>query len=132
MDLKREISKLDIMAADMVGVPTGKVKKKTTELVLARLLVANVLMDYKVTPAQIARHYPQDRTTFNVYRKKHEEYMQNPRLYPEYNFYYKQLLDGYKLLQSGASSLGKVATLDELEQRIDELQAKRVSLLKSM
>ena len=57
MNLKKEISRLDNLVAVMLDIPTGKVKKKTAGLVLARTLVANILMDYKVTPAQLAKHY---------------------------------------------------------------------------
>ncbi len=96
--LDQEVRKIIYLAEEIANIPFGSIKSKSRkrDIVLARHCVGAMLVSGLGIHKQKASELMQrDRTSFNVYQKKHEEYMENPKIYPDYNMFYDKLLQTY-------------------------------------
>tara|TARA_R110001599_G_scaffold88633_2_gene235447 strand:+ start:1141 stop:1560 length:420 start_codon:yes stop_codon:yes gene_type:complete len=132
MKLKDEILKLNAITEELLGIENLNQKKKTSELVLGRMVVCNILMDNKIKPAVLAKHYDKDRTNFYHYRKRHCNYLENPRIHPEYIKMYIEVHEEYIKRAKDARTLNNLERLDVLDQintNIDELLLRKTEVL---
>jgi len=132
MNLKEEIQKLNTITEEILEVDNLNQKCKSAELVLGRMLVTNILMDNKIKPSVLAQHYCKDRSNFYHYRKKHLQYIENPKIYPEYITLYMQVHDEYIKRAKDLNTLcnlQRLEILDAINTSIDELITRKAELL---
>jgi hypothetical protein len=135
MNLEHEIKKLNAIIEEYLVLDSINTKSKTKEEVLGRMVAANILMDYHLTPAMLSNYYKKDRTTFNHYRKRHNEYMTFPKSYPEYIDLYKHVQVEYIKRARNVNVLSKLQraeVLDSINRNIDELIERRQELLQTL
>tara|TARA_S200002703_G_scaffold36891_1_gene32043 strand:+ start:1162 stop:1569 length:408 start_codon:yes stop_codon:yes gene_type:complete len=135
MNLEHEIKKLNAIIEEYLVLDSINTKSKTKEEVLGRMVAANILMDYHLTPAMLSNYYKKDRTTFNHYRKRHNEYMTFPKSYPEYIQLYEHVQVEYIKRARNVNVLSKLQraeVLDSINRNIDELIERRQELLQTL
>ena len=96
--LEQEVRKIIYLAEELADIPFGSIrgKSRVRKIVLARHCVGAMLVSgLDIHKDKASELLERDRTSFNFYQKKHDEFMDNPRIYPAYNEFYDKLLETY-------------------------------------
>ncbi len=132
MDLAKEIRKIKYIVEDTANVGAGSLDSKTRkrEIVLARMVFANFLQyEVGLKEETMTRHLLRDRSSFYHYQKQHEKYIENDKIYPEYNdLYYKVKFRYYsqeEKLFDGTNRTEKMKYLHEINNKLDEFNRQR-------
>lgn len=138
-DIKTEIEQIKLIVEDQAGVPYGSIDSNTRkqEIVKARIVFASFLMEQVgLKVDQLTEYVNRDRTNFYHYQKKHEGYMSDRRVYPEYFDLYNNVNDAYfsqlETLFDNETKNDKLVKLDEIEKDIRNLQRKHSKLTKAV
>tara|TARA_R100000654_G_scaffold75110_1_gene111278 strand:+ start:634 stop:1065 length:432 start_codon:yes stop_codon:yes gene_type:complete len=128
MNLEKEIRKIKYITEDESNIRTGAIDSKTRkrEVVLARMIMSNFLQfEVGLKEETLAKHIKRDRTSFYFYKKKHEAYMSNDKIYPEYNDLYTRIKLRYfsddDKLFDGVTKNRKLELLADVETRLQTL-----------
>ncbi len=131
----KEIRKIKYIIEDEANLEAGilDTKNRSRDLVLARMVFSNFLMvEVGLKEAQISYYLNRDRSSFYYYNKRHFEYINDPRIYPEYNDLYTRIYNRYNLLEdklfNNEDKLTKMLYLSEIENNITELERKKIVL----
>ena len=103
----------------------------------ARIVFASFLMEQVgLKVDQLTEYVNRDRTNFYHYQKKHEGYMSDRRVYPEYFDLYNNVNDAYfsqlETLFDNETKNDKLVKLDEIEKDIRNLKRKHSKLTKAV
>tara|TARA_R110000772_G_scaffold135800_2_gene244381 strand:+ start:604 stop:1041 length:438 start_codon:yes stop_codon:yes gene_type:complete len=138
-DIKTEIEQIKLIVEDQAGVPYGSIDSNTRkqEIVKARIVFASFLMEQVgLKVDQLTEYVNRDRTNFYHYQKKHEGYMSDRRVYPEYFDLYNNVNDAYfsqlETLFDNETKNDKLVKLDEIEKDIRNLKRKHSKLTKAV
>lgn len=96
--IQKEINKIKYLAEEILDIPFGSIdsKNRKRNISLARQVVgAFIVCDLGIDIAKASDLMDRDRTSFYFYKRKHQEYMSDSRIYPEYNKLYKIVYDRY-------------------------------------
>lgn len=131
MDLQKEIELLMYITSKHIPVNEDEinVKNKTKDKVMARMVICNILMECGMKPAQLAKHFCKHRTNFYHYLKIHKDYIQNPRMYPEYIEAFNAVFDEYKTKSERIERINQLQALDEIDRAIADLVQIRKHLI---
>ena len=136
-ELAFEVKLLFNIAEKHLGIELDSlnVRKKTQELVLGRMVVANILMQGGISKQTLSEHLLQDRTNFYHYEKQHNGFISDRRIYPEYYDLYYMVLDEYE--QRSATPfyeerLEKLERLNTLGKSIEVMQEQYNKLSKAV
>ena len=128
MNLEKEIRKIKYITEDESNIRTGAIDSKTRkrEVVLARMIMSNFLQfEVGLKEETLAKPIKRDRTSFYFYNKKHEAYMSNDKIYPEYNDLYTRIKLRYfsddDKLFDGVTKNRKLELLADVETRLQTL-----------
>ena len=97
------------------------VKTKYKEQVMARMVICNILMECGMKPAELAKHFCKHRTNYYHYLKLHKQYIQNPRMYPEYIEAFNLVFAEYKTKSERIEKINELQALDEVDRAIADL-----------
>jgi hypothetical protein len=118
--MQKEINKIKYIAEEIIDIPFGSIdsKKRHRNIALARQVVgAFMVCDLGIDLAKASELMNRDRTSFYFYKRKHQEYMSDNRIYPEYNKLYELVYDRY---MNSSDSIFKhkdsVSWFEELEK----------------
>ena len=131
MNLTKEIELLMHITSKYISVEEDEinVKRKTGEQVMARMVICNILMECGMKPAQLAKHFCKHRTNFYHYLKLHKQYIQNPRMYPEYIEAFNLVFAEYKTKSERIERINELQALDEVDRAIADLIQIRKALV---
>lgn len=131
MDLKSEIELLTHLTSKQLGIYEDEidVKEKTGVQVMARMIIANILMECGIKPAQLAQHFCKHRTNYYHYLKLHKEYIQNPKYNAEYVENFDEIFREYKTKSERVNKIEELQALCEVDNAIDDLLKIRKYLL---
>ena len=135
MNLEREITRLNSIVEEYLQVDSIQEKHRKQDTVLGRMIVCNILMDNGLTPAMLARYYKQHRTNYYHYRKKHEHYLEFPKMCPEYIQLYEYTTEEYRKRAKDVSMLSKLQRLEileEIDRNVESLLQRKVEVLKTI
>jgi hypothetical protein len=123
MNLTKEIELLMFITSKHISVEQDdiNVKTKYKEQVMARMVISNILMECGMKPAQLAKHFCKHRTNFYHYLKLHKQYIQNPRMYPEYIEAFNLVFAEYKTKSERIERINELQALDEVDRAIADL-----------
>ena len=96
--IQKEINKIKYLAEEILDIPFGSIdsKNRKRNISLASQVVgAFIVCDLGIDIAKASDLMDRDRTSFYFYKRKHQEYMSDKRIYPEYNKLYKIVYDRY-------------------------------------
>jgi len=132
-----EVNLITSITEKTLGLPSNslKVKTKTEELVIGRMVVCNILMDGGVTPAKLAQYFLQDRTNYYHYRKQHKYYVTNPKAYPYYLDTFNQVINEYEQRSANIcfqNTLKRLDVLDDIDSTIKNLKEQKLLLEQSL
>ena len=138
-DIKTEIEQIKLIVEDQAGVPFGSIDttNRRQDIVRARIVFASFLMEQVgLKVDQLTEYINRDRTNFYHYQMKHEGYMSDRRVYPEYFDLYNKVNDVYfsqaETLFDNETKNDKLVKLDEIEKNIRSLRRKRQKLTKAV
>jgi len=131
MNLTKEIELLMFITSKHISVEQDdiNVKAKYKEQVMARMVISNILMECGMKPAQLAKHFCKHRTNFYHYLKLHKQYIQNPRMYPEYIEAFNLVFAEYKTKSERIERINELQALDEVDRAIADLIQIRKALV---
>lgn len=131
MNLTKEIELLMFITSKHISVEQDdiNVKSKYKEQVMARMVISNILMECGMKPAQLAKHFCKHRTNFYHYLKLHKQYIQNPRMYPEYIEAFNLVFAEYKTKSERIERINELQALDEVDRAIADLIQIRKALV---
>ena len=131
MNLTKEIELLMFITSKHISVEQDdiNVKSKYKEQVMARMVISNILMECGMKPAQLAKHFCKHRTNFYHYLKLHKQYIQNPRMYPEYIEAFNLVFSEYKTKSERIERINELQALDEVDRAIADLIQIRKALV---
>jgi hypothetical protein len=131
MNLTKEIELLMFITSKHISVEQDdiNVKSKYKEQVMARMVISNILMECGMKPAQLAKHFCKHRTNFYHYLKLHKQYIQNPRMYPEYIEAFNLVFAEYKTKSERIEKINELQALDEVDRAIADLIQIRKALV---
>jgi len=123
VNLTKEIELLMFITSKHISVEQDdiNVKTKYKEQVMARMVISNILMECGMKPAQLAKHFCKHRTNFYHYLKLHKQYIQNPRMYPEYIEAFNLVFAEYKTKSERIERINELQALDEVDRAIADL-----------
>ena len=123
MNLTKEIELLMFITSKHISVEQDdiNVKSKYKEQVMARMVISNILMECGMKPAQLAKHFCKHRTNYYHYLKLHKQYIQNPRMYPEYIEAFNLVFAEYKTKSERIEKINELQALDEVDRAIADL-----------
>ncbi|MAO21664.1 MAG: hypothetical protein CMJ25_13010 [Phycisphaerae bacterium] len=123
MNLTKEIELLMFITSKHISVEQDdiNVKTKYKEQVMARMVICNILMECGMKPAQLAKHFCKHRTNYYHYLKLHKQYIQNPRMYPEYIEAFNLVFAEYKSKSERIERINELQALDEVDRAIADL-----------
>ena len=127
MDLEKEIRKIKYIVEDTANIQAGSIDSKTRkrDIVLARMIFANFLQyEVGLKESTMTRHLMRDRASFYHYQKQHEKYIENDKIYPEYNDLYNRVKFRYYCqedkLFDGSNRTEKLKYLHEINNKLEE------------
>mgnify|MGYP003132278491 FL=1 len=135
MNLEREITRLNSIVEEKLQIDSINVTEKKQDQVLGRMVVCNILMDNGLTPANLAKYYKQHRTNYYHYRKRHEAYLEIPKMYPEYIQLFRFANDEYTKRVKDVSMLSKLQRLEiieEIDKNLNTLLERKQDVLESL
>jgi hypothetical protein len=123
VNLTKEIELLMFITSKHISVEQDdiNVKTKYKEQVMARMVICNILMECGMKPAQLAKHFCKHRTNYYHYLKLHKQYIQNPRMYPEYIEAFNLVFAEYKTKSERIEKINELQALDEVDRAIADL-----------
>jgi hypothetical protein len=123
VNLTKEIELLMFITSKHISVEQDdiNVKTKYKEQVMARMVICNILMECGMKPAQLAKHFCKHRTNYYHYLKLHKQYIQNPRMYPEYIEAFDIVFAEYKTKSERIERINELQALDEVDRAIADL-----------
>ncbi len=123
MNLTKEIELLMFITSKHISVEQDdiNVKTKYKEQVMARMVICNILMECGMKPAELAKHFCKHRTNYYHYLKLHKQYIQNPRMYPEYIEAFDIVFAEYKTKSESIEKINELQALDEVDRAIADL-----------
>tara|TARA_R110002020_G_scaffold165774_1_gene353438 strand:- start:564 stop:959 length:396 start_codon:yes stop_codon:yes gene_type:complete len=123
MNLTKEIELLMFITSKHISVEQDdiNVKTKYKEQVMARMVICNILMECGMKPAELAKHFCKHRTNYYHYLKLHKQYIQNPRMYPEYIEAFDIVFAEYKTKSERIEKINELQALDEVDRAIADL-----------
>jgi len=123
MDLQKEIELLMYITTKHISIEQEdiNVKTKHKEQVMARMVICNILMECGMKPAELATHFCKHRTNFYHYLKLHKQYIQNPKMYPEYIEAFDLVFAEYKSKSERIERINELQALDEVDRAIADL-----------
>jgi hypothetical protein len=123
VNLTKEIELLMFITSKHISVEQDdiNVKTKYKEQVMARMVICNILMECGMKPAQLAKHFCKHRTNYYHYLKLHKQYIQNPRMYPEYIEAFDIVFAEYKSKSERIEKINELQALDEVDRAIADL-----------
>jgi len=130
--IQQEINKIKYIAEDIMQIPFGSIdgSDRKRNISLARQVVgAFIVCDLGVDIAKACDLMNRDRTSFYFYKKKHEQYMSDNRIYPEYNQLYTEVYDRY--MNDSESVFKSKDTITWFEQ-LDELKKQQQNIDRKM
>jgi len=128
--INKEIELLTYITSKHLGIDEEiNVKTKTADLVLGRMVVCNILMECGIKPAELAKHFCKHRTNYYHYLKLHNDYIKNPKMYPEYVDIFNTVFDEYKSKSERLDKINELQALDEVDKAIADLIEIRKYLL---
>jgi len=137
--LDKEIRKVKYIVEDESNIPAGSIDSKLRKrnVVLARMVLSNFLMfEVGLKESTLKNFICRDRASFYFYRSKHEAYMGNERIYPEYNDLYTRCKVRYYLeketLFDGVHKNTKIEKLSEIEKELLDLYRAKIVLEKEI
>ena len=131
MNLTKEIELLMFITSKHISVEQDdiNVKTKYKEQVMARMVICNILMECGMKPAELAKHFCKHRTNYYHYLKLHKQYIQNPRIYPEYIQAFDIVFAEYKTKSERIETINELQALDEVDRAIADLIQIRKALV---
>ena len=133
--LEKEIRKVKYIVEDEANIRAGAIDSKTRKraVVLARMVLSNFLMvEIGLKQETLRRFICRDRTSFYFYRNKHEAYMENRKIYPEYNDLFIRCKLRYYMdedtLFDGEHKNTKIEKLSEIDDKLGDLYRKKLLL----
>lgn len=135
--IQREINKIKYIAEELIDIPFGSIdsKKRHRNIALARQVVgAFMVCDLGINVTKAGQLMNRDRTSFYFYKRKHQEYMSNARIYPEYNKLYELVFDRYmsasESVFNSKDTISWLEELDKIKQEQKEIDRKMLALEK--
>lgn len=135
MDVDKEIRKIKLLVELECNLPFGTLEQKTrkAEVVMARILFANILMfDIGLKPDQLIKYIGKHRTNYYHYKKLHNSYMDNPKIHPLYIRLYQEIR--YKYFSNESSLFtnteikSKVLILRDIQAQMQKLEMDKMVL----
>lgn len=130
--IQKEIRKIKYIIEDEADLESGTLdgKCRNKDLVLARMVFSNFLMaEIGLKESQIANYLNRDRSSFYYYLKKHYSYINDARIYPEYNDLYFKVYNRYNSLEDklfdNEDKISKMLYLTEIENSLVQLERKK-------
>ena len=122
--MQKEINKIKYIAEEIIDIPFGSIdsKKRHRNISLARQVVgAFMVCELGIDIAKAGKLMNRDRTSFYFYKRKHEEYMSDNRIYPEYNKLYFLVTERYlnddESLFKSKNTISWFEELDKLKEQ---------------
>lgn len=135
MDISSEINKIKYIVEDESNIDYGSIdsQSRKQEYVRARMVLGNFLLyEVGLSHETLTKYIKRDRTNFYHYGLKHEGYMSNPRIYPEYYQLYNRVKEVYfdnpEALFDGQSKHEKLIELQKVEVDLLTLRRKQKHL----
>lgn len=132
MDLAKEIRKIKYIVEDTANVGAGSLDSKTRkrEIVLARMVFANFLQyEVGLKEETMTRHLLRDRSSFYHYQKQHEKYIENDKIYPEYNDLFERVKLRYYMqddkLFDGTNKMEKLRALEQIKAKMNDYERQK-------
>tara|TARA_R100001443_G_scaffold2640_3_gene8644 strand:+ start:222 stop:653 length:432 start_codon:yes stop_codon:yes gene_type:complete len=139
MDISKEIRKIKYIVEDTANVRGGSIDNKTRkrEVVLARMVFANFLQfEVGLKEETMTKYLKRDRSSFYHYQKRHNLYMSNEKIYPEYNHLFMQVKLRYytdeERLFSGVHVNEKLEYLSTIDEKLNSLLREKSILKKEI
>jgi hypothetical protein len=133
--IQKEIRKIRYIIEDEADLDDGALdgRTRTKDLVLARMVFSNFLMaEVGLKESQIVKFLKRDRSSFYYYLKKHYSYINDARIYPEYNELYMKVYNRYNSLDDklfdNEDKISKMLYLSEIENSIVHLEREKKTL----
>ncbi len=130
--IQQEINKIKYIAEDIMDIPFGSIdgNNRKRNISLARQVVgAFMVCEIGIDMAKACDLLNRDRTSFYFYKKKHELYMSDNRIYPEYNELYQLLFDRY---MSDSESVFKSKNTVTWFEQLEELKKQQKNIDRKM
>mgnify|MGYP002626516450 FL=1 len=130
--MQKEINKIKYIAEEIMDIPFGSIdsKKRNRNISLARQVVgAFIVCELGIEIAKASQLMNRDRTSFYFYKRKHEEYMSDNRIYPDYNKLYELVYDRY--MSSSDSIFKSKDTISWFEQ-LDKIREEQKAIDRKM
>lgn len=130
--IQQEVNKIKYIAEDIMEIPFGSIDtaNRKRNISLARQVVGAFLVcEIGIDIAKACDLMNRDRTSFYFYKKKHELYMSDIRIYPEYNELYQLLYDRY---MSDSESVFKSKNALSWLQQLETLKKQQRDIDKKM
>jgi len=129
--IHKEIELLKYITSKHIGLNEEiNVKNQKAELVMARMVVCNILMECGIKPAELAKHFCKHRTNYYHYLKLHKDYIRNPKMHPEYIDIFNIVFNEYKSKSERLDKINELQALDEVDKAIADLIEIRKYLIK--
>ena len=131
MNINKEIELLMYLTSKHTDLDKDNinVKTKTGKQVMARMIICNILMECGMKPSQLAKHFHQHRTNYYHYLKLHKDYIQNPKMFPDYIHAFNKVFDEYMTQTQRLHTINELQALDEVDTAIADLLSIRKYLL---
>ena len=133
--MQKEINKIKYIAEEIIDLPFGSIdsKKRHRNISLARQVVgAFMVCELGIDIAKAGKLMNRDRTSFYFYKRKHEEYMSDNRIYPEYNKLYFLVTERYlnddESLFKSKNTISWFEELDKLKEQQKTIDRKMMAL----
>ena len=130
--MQKEINRIKYIAEEIMDIPFGSIdsKKRHRNISLARQVVgAFIVCELGIDIAKASRLMNRDRTSFYFYKRKHQEYMNDNRIYPDYNKLYELVYDRY--MSSSDSIFKSKDTISWFEQ-LDKIREEQKAIDRKM
>tara|TARA_R100001163_G_C5042386_1_gene180270 strand:+ start:908 stop:1339 length:432 start_codon:yes stop_codon:yes gene_type:complete len=133
--MQKEINRIKYIAEEIIDIPFGSIdsKKRHRNISLARQVVgAFMVCELGIDIAKAGELMNRDRTSFYFYKRKHQEYMSDNRIYPEYNKLYFLVTERYlnddESLFKSKDSIAWFEELDKLKEQQKTIDRKMMAL----
>lgn len=133
--MQKEINRIKYIAEEIIDIPFGSIdsKKRHRNISLARQVVgAFMVCELGIDIAKAGELMNRDRTSFYFYKRKHQEYMSDNRIYPEYNKLYFLVTERYlnddESLFKNKDSIAWFEELDKLKEQQKTIDRKMMAL----
>ncbi|HAI20105.1 MAG TPA: hypothetical protein DCM10_20100 [Xanthomarina gelatinilytica] len=133
--IKKEVNKIKYIAEEIIDIPFGSIdsKKRHRNISLARQVVgAFIVCELGIDIAKASELMNRDRTSFYFYKRKHQEYMSDFRIYPEYNqlfeLVYKRYMNDDESIFKSKDTISWFEQLEKIKQEQKAIDRKMLAL----